>query len=347
MKAIPRLALAVATLTLWGCARETERDNPARLAMLKENYDQLHKRLEKAAGNEPLVVSAFADRGQVVVAIRAGLMEELAGNVARRYLDHVALDLEDVKAKSSGEVRRKTFLGRIKIGEWNVRVELGNLVGDLRAGPPQVSLRGPNLIELDIPVDVQETTGEAILHFGWDSSGVANVVCKDFELSRGIRGRVLAQHHVLKGAFRLENTGEILTATPVFPDRSVKLRLDLTPASWAIVESALRSQDTSGTCGTLMNPEQGLAFLKGLAAKGIVVRLPRSIFRTVNLPTRLRESVLVNGHAVGLRLKAESLRIERATLWSSASVEVQPNPKEGTDAGSVDPKQKVTFTRPK
>ena len=175
-------------------------------------------------------------------------------------------------------------------------------------------------------MDVQETEGNATLRFSWDSAGLANVVCKDFELTREIRGRVLAQRHVVSGALRLHNTGDSVTATPVFPDRRIRLKLDLTSRSWGGVEAALRSQDTSGKCGTLMDPDKGLAHLRALAARGIHVRLPDSIFRAVTFPARLHEEVKVNERPVGLRLRAESLRVETATLWTSVSVQVQAQP---------------------
>ena len=146
-------------MALAGCATQAPRDDPARMALLKDTYDHLHERLEKAAASEPLVASAFADRGQVVLAIRSGLIEELAGNVARRYLDRVTVDLSEVEGHGSGELRKKTFLGRIKLGEWSVSVELGELMGQLRAGSPRVGLRGPDLIDVELPVDVQETEG--------------------------------------------------------------------------------------------------------------------------------------------------------------------------------------------
>jgi hypothetical protein len=76
-----------------------------------------------------------------------------------------------------------------------------------------------------------------------------------------------------------------------------------------------------------MNPDRGLVRLRALAARGIKVRLPDSIFRAVSLPARLHRAVRVNQRTVGLRLKAESLRIETATLWSSASVQVEANAK--------------------
>lgn len=333
MRTLPCVVLCAIGVAALSCGPDPAIENQKRLAQLRSTYDGLHQRLEAATAKDPLVAAAFADKGSVVVAIRSSLIEELASNIAKRYLDDVTVNLRDVKAKSKGEVRRKTFLGRVKVGSWNVSVELGGMVGDLRAGTPQVALRAPNMIDLQIPVDVLETTGEATLDFGWDSSGLANVVCKDFTLNRGIEGRVLPQKHTLKGAMRLENTGTSLTATPIFPDRKINLRLDLTEESWAVVEEALRSQNTADTCGAFMKPDKVLEFLKGLAAKGVGVKLPRSIFRTVSLPARLSQEVTVNRRVLSLVVNGESLRIDGATLWSSASVRIQTAPAPPAQAG--------------
>ncbi|MEO8358529.1 MAG: hypothetical protein ABI672_00745 [Vicinamibacteria bacterium] len=318
-----RLAIAVLTAGAFACVPGESPENPAHIAELKKTYEGLHKRLEAAAAQDPQIASAFAAKGQVLIAIRSGLIEELAGNIAQRYLDQVTVDLRDVKGHGSGELKKQTFLGKIKVGNWDVRIALGDLVGDLSAGTPQVGLRQPNLIDIDLPVDVHETEGSATLHFSWDSAGIAGVVCKDFELTREIRGRVLNQQHSLTGALRLDNTGDSLTATPIFPNRKVKLKLDLTKKSWAVVEAALQSQNTSGTCGMLMKPAVVLRFLRDLAGHGIDVPLPDSIFRVVRLPARVHESVKVNGQTIALDLKAESLRVETATLWSGASVTVK------------------------
>ena len=292
------------------CGAKAPREDPGRMATLESTHDRLHERLAKAAAAEPLLASALrrswpGGAGDAREAARGA-----RANVARHYLDRVTLDLTGVFAHRSGELRKKTFLGRVKLGAWNVSLEIDDLVGDLRAGSPRVGLRGPDLIDIAVPVDVQETEGGATLHFGWDSEALVNLVCRDFELTREIRGRVLAQSHLLSGALRLDNTGGRLTATPVFPDRRVRLKVDLTPRSWGVVEEALRSQDTPEGCGMVMHPDEGLVRLRELAAKGIMVHLPDSIFRPVSLPARLHTSVKVNEAHVGLRLKAESLRIE-------------------------------------
>jgi hypothetical protein len=326
LTSVSRLVAALIASLLAGCASSRDRETAARIEALKATYDQLHQRFEKAAAGEPLVAAAFADRGQVILAIRSGLIEELVGNVAATYLDQVTVDLGEFRAHADGEINKKTFLGRVTVGKWNLSVDLGSMAGRLRAGPPQVSLHPPDLLDIDLPIGIEETKGGATLYFEWDSSGVANVVCNDFKSTLAIEGRVLPQQHRLKGAFELKNTGESLTATPMFPERKLQLRLDLLPSSWAKVKQALGSQDTLGKCGMLMDADDGLARLRALAANGISVHLPDAIFRTVHLPARLQESVVVNKRPVGLGLTALSLRIDTATLWSSVSVQVQTSP---------------------
>jgi hypothetical protein len=78
----------------------------------------------------------------------------------------------------------------------------------------------------------------------------------------------------------------------------------------------------------LMHPDEGLVQLKELAARGVGIHLPKILFRSVSFPARLKHSVNLNDRPVGLRLTAESLRIERATFWSIVSVRVQGAPPE-------------------
>jgi len=322
-----RLGLVIMVSLLSACGFQSDRDTPRRIEKLKAEYGDLHKRFEKAVASEPLVASAFSDKGQVAIAIRSGLIEELAGNVAARYLDRVTVDLADLRADSHGDLDKKTFLGHLKLGSWSVNVELGTMLGHLRAAQPVVGLRPPDLIDIALPVDVEESFGDATIHFTWDSAGITNAVCRDFKLTQAIKGRILPQRHTLKGALRLSNAGGRLTETPLFPDRRIHVRMDLTPESWAAVEKALHSQDTFGKCGMFAHTSDGMEFLRSLAANGIDIKLPDSIFRAVDLPARLQQSVLVNQRPIGLQVTAESLRVDTATLWSSVSVQVQTRPK--------------------
>jgi hypothetical protein len=318
----PGHLLAASFLSACGFARDL--GAPKRIEALKARYTGIHARFEKAVANDPKLPAALAGRGQITLAIGSGLIEELAATVAARYLDRVTLNLADVRAHSSGKLDKDTIVGRVKLGEWDVRVELGTLAARLRALPPVVALRPPDLVELELPVDVEESQGDARLHFKWNSAGVANLVCKDFETSLDIEGRVLPQRHTLKGALRLTNAGGRLTETPLFPDRKIQVLVDLTEASWTKVEEALKSQDTLGKCGMFAKAADGMAALKALAARGIAVTIPDKVFRAVHLPAQFQETVQVNQRPIGVRVTAEGLTVRTAAVWSSVSVQSLP-----------------------
>jgi hypothetical protein len=323
---VRRRACAAAALLLLfaGCQRKPERPpEPQRLAELQRVYDDLHERLERALDAEPLVGQAYAERGQVVIGARVGLLARLALRVSQGYLQRVEVDLADVDAHAGGELERKTVFGRVTLGEWDVDVNVSRLVGSLAAGTPEVRLRGPDLIEIQVPVHVRKTPGSASVTLTWDSKALANVVCKDFELTREVKGNVRGQEHVLRGAMRLSNAGALVTATPEFPDRTLDLKLDVAGDSWAVVEEALRSQDKLGRCGLLMNPDKGLVKLQALVDRGVKVKLPDSIFRPVSLPARLESTVRVDQRSVDLVVKAESLRVTPEILWSSANIQLK------------------------
>ena len=122
--------------------------------------------------------------------------------VAHRYFDQVEIDLADVRASADGETRAKMFLGRIKVGEWQVEVRVERLRGRLEAGSPRLRFH-TDRIDVEVPVTVRPAPGTIGLGFAWDSSGVANVVCDDFAVDRVLEGRVLKQQHRLTGAVRL------------------------------------------------------------------------------------------------------------------------------------------------
>jgi len=86
---------------------------------------------------------------------------------------------------------------------------------------------------------------------------------------------------------------------------------------------ALRSQDSLGRSGIILKPEDILKRLRKLAAAGIKVRLPDSIFRTVRLPAGLEHAVHIDGRVVHLAVTTDSLRMGSQMLWSSASVHLK------------------------
>jgi hypothetical protein len=278
---------------------------------------------------DPIAVRAFGDSGQIVIAVRAGLIEELTARAARQYLEQVTLDLTELEAHAEGKLRKQTLIGRKKVGTWTVAIAIRNLVGHLRAGQPRLTF-ARNVLHVELPLEVQPASGRIGLHFSWDSASVVNLVCKDFEVDLDLDGRALRQEHVLRGQIDLAADDDALTATPVLSERSFPLKVELTPDSWDKVEATLRSQDSLGRCGMFLDPEKVLLALHELVAEGITIRLPRSIFRPVRLPARFEESARVNDSVVRLSLTGERLRASESMLWSSTQIRVASVESEGS-----------------
>jgi hypothetical protein len=178
------------------------------------------------------------------------------------------------------------------------------------------------------------------LRFAWDATGLANVVCDDFTVQRELRGLVLGQKHRLTGAVEVTTEGGRLRIDPVFEDRTVELRVDLADASWAEIEQTLRSQDTLGKCGLLLDPEAVLRALRELAARGIRVKLPDEAFRSFDLPARVEGDVTLAERTIGIAVKAARIDVEPDLLWLAARIEAEApaSPPRPLPAGSLPPR---------
>ena len=80
LRASWRLTLAVVAVALAGCAVKGPQGDPARVALLEDDQ-RPSSRAARESRPPPThsVDAAFAERGQVVLAMRSGLIEELAG----------------------------------------------------------------------------------------------------------------------------------------------------------------------------------------------------------------------------------------------------------------------------
>jgi hypothetical protein len=317
--------LAVAGLSAGYVDSRRRTDPGLRGEALQSAHDQLHARLASGIERDPVAARASADPGQIVIAVRSALVEDLTARTARQYLQQVSLDLTAVKAHAGGELRRKTLIGRRKMGVWDVNVVIGSLLGHLQVGPPRVAF-ARNVLDVELPLEVQAVAIPVELHFAWNSKGLADLVCQDFQLDLPLEGRAARQHHVLKGRIELAAGPLGLSAMPVVPDRSFRLQLELTPDSWTRVRVALRSQDTFSRCGLFLEPEDVLQELRRLVAKGIRVRLPAKIFRRIALPAGFEQEVTVGDRVVRLSLADQKLFSSDAMLWASARVQVARAP---------------------
>ncbi len=293
--------------------------SPPTLAELRAEHSALSERLQAAVDRDPLATRVIAGKSDVVLAIRTDFVETLLAEVAHQYFDDVVVDLGALDADADGEVRPKTAVGRLKLGEWQLTASVQRLRGRLRAGHPRLSFH-ENQVDVDMPVEVLPAAGRIALDFDWDSKGLANVVCRDFAVRQVLDGRVVAQRHRLSLAIRLSDDGGVLSATPSLSERKFALRVELQPEAWASVQQALEAQDSLGRCGILLKPERVLGELRALAARGIPVRLPDELVRSVRLPAQLAQQVRLGLRDVELSLQRPALRVDSELVWSSARI---------------------------
>jgi hypothetical protein len=295
-------------------------DAAREVEQLKAEQATLRARLAEARPRNPFAPEAVGDQ-DIAVGVRPAFVASLVEEVAHQYLNAVELDLAALETKAGGVLRGKALFGEIDLGEWRVVVRIEKLRGRLEAGHPRLHF-GRNRVDIAIPVTIEPTTAKVTLDFAWDSAGIVNVVCRDFELAREVEGRVLEQRHVVAGSVDIAEQGRFLSATPLIPEPTVALRIDLTEESWAVVAEALRSQDSLGRCGMALKPDQVLVRLHELANRGIDVRLPKVLFRTVRLPAQFEREVAMGGRTLALSLRGEQLRIDPELIWSTASLDL-------------------------
>lgn len=293
---------------------------------LDKRHEELHARLREILARDESVQRSLAVRGDIVVAVSSDLAREVIRDVGRRYLDQVALRFHDLEVTTQGSMRRDTFVGRVKVGDWSLDLRMHELTGLLRAGAPRVELIKEDQVALTFPVRIEKGTAVATLGFAWDSRGLANLVCQDFKIEEpNLHGVALQHDFPVSGHFELVAGPGSLEALPVFPDR-FRVGFDLDPQSWATVNALLQEQDRWDRCGIAMDPEKVLAELRERAHRGVIIKLPGKLFRPVTLPSGVIESVAVGDRDLRIAVAQNGLRVTHDVIWYSANVHVELPP---------------------
>src|SRR5207249_3397372 len=158
---------------------------------LRAQHQVLHERLEQALEGETLLTRSELGAGEVVVAIRTSYVQDVVKEMARRYLDHVSLELSDIHVHENGDLKKGTFLGQMTLGTWDVQIDVSRLSGVLGGHTPQLQIGGDNDVQLVMPVSVREGHGEGDLRFTWDARSMVDVVCHDFEVRERLQATVV------------------------------------------------------------------------------------------------------------------------------------------------------------
>ena len=269
--------------------------------------------------------------------MRWSLVQEVVREAARLYLDRVVLDLGDLEANAEGQIDRKTLFGHMTVGRWRVRLVLQRLKVRLRALDPRLEVVRPDELRLQVPVEAMDSPGRVALHFTWNSASLAKLVCRSFDVTRELDGRTLRQEHTIKGTVRITARSDSITVDPLVTDEVVRLKVDLTPQSWNVVEQTLRSQDSLMKCGLLLDPAKVLEHLQRLASEGIKVHLPREMFRTLRFPATIEHTAHIDERPITVSLRTRSFEATPRLMWSRAAVGVEAVRAPGASARADDP----------
>jgi hypothetical protein len=296
----------------------------SRLAALEREHHARHEHLEQLLSRDPFLAEAERTPGDMVLTMRAGFVQQVIEDIAGRYFDRVAIELEGLDVREEGTLRKDTLVGNVRVGDWTVAMRIHRVAGILRAGRPRMRFDGDNRVAVTFPAHLERGVGSAAVTFTWDSRGLANLVCRSFKVEQAIYGSVVPEEYPVRGTFLLEAAGQSLTAQPTFTD-VFKVKLDLSPQSWAAVRAQLEGQDKLTRCGVGLDPDKVLAQLRDLATvQGFDVKIPRRLFRSITLPAQVAQSVKVDEHEVRIALQSSALHVTPQALWYRASVGVRP-----------------------
>jgi hypothetical protein len=285
-----------------------------RVARLESEVDQLRQRFTAEAERDPLVRKGSAAEGHLTAVVPAALFQDVVRRVFAHYLDRVDVQLDGLHVEKTGAIHKDTMFGSINAGDWTASIDFPRIRGWLRAGQPRVGLPGGDRVTVEMPVHLERGAGTARVHFKWDSRSLVNVVCRDFEVTEEMEGTVEPRVYPVAGQFKMEAGPDALRALPSFDDR-FRIHPVLAPDSWAKARRAIEEQDKVENCGMGLDPDVVMGQLQALVDAGFVVKLPRKLFRAVQLPTRLTPTVRVQDRDVEVELTQSRLEAGPDGVW--------------------------------
>lgn len=316
---LPRPVALVALAAVACGPAGADRARVGRVQALKERQTQLWRELQARLERDTTIQRARDEEGEVLVVIQTALLRSLVERVAARYLDRVELDLVlDARVRAGGEVHAKGM----NAGRWDLDLVIGRLRGVLAARPPRVRIETDQRFSLSLPVALERARGDARLHFRWDARGLANLVCRDFEIQRRLEAFLEPTVETFSGALLLQATETGLRAVPTFEDVPYLVKPVPTAESWATIEEALRQQDSFLRCGLALDPDTMLPKLRERLEQGFKVRLPKKLFRPFDLPASIRTTIEHAGLSLELSVRPGELRFADAALWYSSRISV-------------------------
>jgi hypothetical protein len=303
-----------------GAARE--RVLRAEIARLEREREELRRRVDARLLADPRF------RGMPESPLRVGvptsLLRAFLEKLASAVVDRVRLELTDIKAHKTGEIRKV-----VTLGHYDLDVTIERLEGRLRAGRPEVRFGGDE-VAVALPVKIESGEGRATLHFVWDGKNVSDALCGSLDVRQDVSGRVQPETFLLRGGLALTATEQWIVASPRFPPTKVRLHIQPSAASWQAVADILGEK--KGACAFVLGKIDVLALLRDLIRKGINVRLPTEKIPTLSVPIGVEPTIAIRGQPVTLAIRVGGLAITERDLWLGAFVSLRPQDEGGTAA---------------
>jgi hypothetical protein len=308
--------LAAGALALAACRERADRETPeqirAEIAALEKERDLLRPKLDQLISKDPRI--AGMPKTPVRVGVPTTLASDLIERVVSGFVDHVTLELKNLKVNKTGSVKKV-----VTIGEYELHVKINKVSGKLKTGKPNVSFGG-NKVALAMPVTVASGSGNATINFKWDGKNVSGAVCGDMEITQDVTGGVKPASYPVSGMLVLTATAQEILAEPKFPLIKINLKVDPSDESWGAVQKIL--DDKEGVCGYVVDKVNILKIVEGLINKGFNVRLPTEKIKPMAVPVGIEPSMTVQGRQVDLGIKLGELAITNDMIWLGANVSV-------------------------
>lgn len=306
------LAVVIAGWVTLSRAREGRRNTAelqARIVELTTERDRLRAQVIAAVGNDPQL-AGMPDR-QLRIGVPTTLARVLVSTFVTGVADQVTLELDNLRIRKHGSVRRI-----VTLGEYDLHVRITRVTAQLAAGAPDLKFGG-NQVRLTLPVRVASGAGSAAVDFQWDGRNIGGAVCGDMQMREVVTGTVVPATYRLSGSLLLSTTEDAIMVTPRLPSLRVKIRVRPSQASWALVQKVL--DDKRGVCGFVLDRVNIRESLEELFTRGFDVRLPIERVKPLALPVGLARTMEVRGTPVTMDVTDGGLTITDQMIWLGAN----------------------------
>jgi hypothetical protein len=305
----------------------------SRLAGLREERRVLAQQLEALAVRDP--VAGTAPDGDVLVGVSERAGASLLGHLTTGLLQRVEVNLRNLTVRKSGSVRVKLLVGRVTAGSYALDLRIREIHGVLEPGSPKLSYAGGR-VGVELPVRVAQGEGRGTLSLRWNSKGLTNAICGDFQTRIPVHGTVVPRTYPVEGSFGLELSEGVLVATPSFPDLKVNLRIEPAPETWSAFDRVLGGRGFQ--CRAALSKADVPGLVRRLLDKGFNVKVPERIFRPLRVPAGLDRNLELEGTTYHLRVTPRALKVAPHVVWYAANLEATRASPHDSEAPRVAPR---------